>query len=171
MPLTTSCLWLKALSWHGREGWQMYLRKNRKKKKLPHVVRFLPPAVRIACGLVSAHSGGPYSCSSLYGTAFFCVLKARMEPHDVFRGGRTRRDFSRDIDLSQAPVLRWQSSNGNCHPSLRGRKEQIILLWELENLEMGKPNREVLDILLFWQESVLFEKVAGQEHYVSKNRW
>lgn len=36
---------------------------------------------------------------------------------------------------------------------------------------MGKANREVWDIILFWQESVLFEKEGGQEHYVSKSRW
>lgn len=90
------------LTWEGRAGRCIYIKIERKS---PSCYRFLPPAIRIACGVVSAHSGGPYSCSSLCGTASFCGLEAGMEPVG-FEGERTWRDLARDVDLRQAPVQR-----------------------------------------------------------------
>lgn len=110
-------------SWHRRGGWQINLHKNREKKS--------PSCFQVPA---SCSKNCSWSClSPFWETLFlqFCLWNSIVlwaGSRDGTTGWVWRREDAegpaRDGDLRQAPVQRWQNSNGNCHPSLRRERSR-----------------------------------------------
>lgn len=149
---------LKALPLHGREEWQMYLHTNRKNKS-PSCCH-VPPAVRIAYGVISARTGGPYSCGSLCSTASSGGLGPEMEPCTVSleEGGH----LAASQGTPTAARHRFRAAKVVMETVTPALGEERSRSSSTESWNSG--NGEVSDIPSFWQESVLFQKEDRQKH-------